>query len=296
MKLILLFICFSLSYCSVPLVCSEAKKEYECQEVINGINECVWTGGQCRIKTCEMTTPPCDGDAYVGLSCSTSQLGCRSVKQCSDIDNAPSCSSVTPSGKQCIWDQTCRMKQCKDNTQDNCRNINGQLCIYQNNQCTLITDCSDIVENDKCENSNYHENLQCVLINDKCQRKQCDMIMNEEDCFNTVIQSEKCFYGQITEEKQGCLSCSTITDSCLCDHFNLFGCVWKQDHCYKQSCSTFTNIDQCNQAYDSLTCIWYSPLNQCITIQNANELDRQCDIYSFSSGLQLLLIVILLMF
>lgn len=40
----------------------------------------MWSGGQCNIKTCEMVNPPCDGDAYVGFSCSTSKYGCKSVK------------------------------------------------------------------------------------------------------------------------------------------------------------------------------------------------------------------------
>ncbi|CAK60888.1 unnamed protein product (macronuclear) [Paramecium tetraurelia] len=296
MKLILLFICIGLSCCSVPLVCSEAKKEKDCLEIINGINECVWTGGQCEIKTCEMLKPPCDGEAYSGYSCSNSKLGCKTVKQCSDIEISSSCSVVTPFGKQCIWEQGCRIRQCKDNTQETCTVTNGQLCMYQNNQCTLITGCADIVEVDKCETDDYHQNLSCAWKDGRCQKRQCDMIANEEECFKTVVQSERCFYGQITEQQSGCLSCSIITDSCLCDHYNLFGCAWKQDHCYKQSCETFTNIDQCNSAYDSLTCTWYVPLNKCMTIDDANTLDRQCDIYSFSSGIQLLLMVILLMF
>lgn len=37
MKSILLFIYFSLSLCSIPLACSDAKKKYECEEVINGM-------------------------------------------------------------------------------------------------------------------------------------------------------------------------------------------------------------------------------------------------------------------
>ncbi|CAD8112564.1 unnamed protein product [Paramecium sonneborni] len=296
MQKILLFIGFSLIQCSIPLVCSDVKKESDCQEVINGINDCIWSGGQCQIKTCDLITSPCDGEAYVGFSCSSSKKGCKSVKQCLEIDNADSCSKVTPKGQQCFWEENCRLKQCKDNSKETCYDINGQQCIYQNNICTTFTDCGDITEIDKCNGNISNKSFECTWMNEKCVRKQCNMIINEEDCHKNVLKSENCFYGQISEEKKGCLSCSLIEDSCLCNHYNLFGCVWKQDRCYKQSCSSFTTIDECTQAYDSLTCTWYSPMNKCITIDYANELDRQCDIYSYSQGLQILLLVILLIF
>ncbi|CAD8097115.1 unnamed protein product [Paramecium primaurelia] len=275
---------------STPSTCSDALTMQECTSIINGIHECIWYENQCQFKTCQNSQIPCNGQVYQGELCSNTKQGCQSVKQCSDIDNQESCSILKPQGIECYWDQQCIIKNCSHNTQSNCKLTNDEKCIYQNHKCSSINSCSDIFEKSSCLVSQI-QGLTCIWMNDRCITNSCKAILTKEECFQSVRNSEKCFFTQNQDDTNYCLSCSQLTEQCQCNQYTLFGCEWQNDSCLEVSCNTYSNEKQCA---DDKECIWYKPMNKCLTIEEALNNDRACDIYISSQILNICTLLILI--
>ncbi|CAK83805.1 unnamed protein product (macronuclear) [Paramecium tetraurelia] len=275
---------------STPLTCSEALTTAECTNIINGIHECIWHENQCQLKTCQNSQIPCDGLVYQGELCSNSQQGCQSVKECSDIDNQESCSTLRPQGVECHWDQQCKVKNCSHNTKSNCKLTNSEKCIYQNEKCSSINQCSDIVEKSRCLVSQI-QGLDCIWSNDSCLTNNCKAVLNKEECFKSVRNSEKCFYTQNRNGDNHCLSCSQLAEECKCNEYGIFGCQWQNNSCFEASCNQYTNEISCTHESE---CVWYKPMNKCVTTQEANQYDRACDIYIYGSILHICTLLILI--
>lgn len=76
------------------------------------------------------------------------------------------------------------------------------------------------------------------------------------------------------------MSCSALDTQCDCEYYTLLGCSWKNNVCGETTCETLLSENDCNAAY-SLYCTWYPPMKKCMTISDANQYDRNCDIYSY---------------
>ncbi|CAD8117207.1 unnamed protein product [Paramecium sonneborni] len=289
--IVIIFILITLIY-STPLTCNEAMTIAECTDIINGIHECIWFDNKCQFKTCQHSSIPCDGLVYQGELCSNSKQGCQSIKKCSDIDNQESCTILKPYGIECFWDQQCIQKNCQHNSISNCKLTNGQKCIYQHQKCSSINQCNDIIEKSSCLVSQI-QGLNCIWMNNKCAENSCLAISTKEECFKSIRNSEKCFFTQNQSNDNSCISCSLLTQQCKCDEYMIFGCQWQNNSCQELSCSTYLNQIQCR---DDSQCIWYKPMNKCLTIQEASQNDRACDIYIFSTILHICTIFLLLAF
>ncbi|CAD8083045.1 unnamed protein product [Paramecium primaurelia] len=294
-SILIVFITFTIIN-STPLTCTEALTMTECKDIINGIYECIWYENTCQLKTCQNSQIPCDGQVYNGELCTTNKQGCQSVKNCSDIDNQQSCSLLKPYGIECYWQDSCIVKNCSHNSKSNCKLTNGEQCIYQNENCSSINKCTDIIDKSSCLASQILK-LNCIWIDDQCLTDSCKAIQSKENCFKSIRNSEKCFFTQNRDEDNYCLSCSQLNEQCKCNQYSIFGCQWQNNSCQelqlKLSCNAYQNEIQC---VDDKLCVWYKPMNKCLTIQEASENDRACDIYIFGSILHIWTIIILIIF
>ncbi|CAD8058843.1 unnamed protein product [Paramecium sonneborni] len=280
--LILLFYCLSLTKGLSPLVCGDAIQEKDCLDVLNGIYQCKWTVNGCVNMKCELATPPCDQLIYEKKACSTSGTNCVTVSQCSEIDNQKSCEVVKAGGRDCMWDTNCRIKQCSDYDQPNCKISNGDYCIFKDGICQKLELCTDVSTKELCQSIDLKD--QCGWIENKCDIFDCQKFKNSEECFSAVLNNQTCFNGATDNTVVDCMSCQNLKTQCDCQKYTLYGCRWQVDTltCFTQKCEDFEDTISCAQSFDGLTCIWYNPLNQCKSIVKANELDRQCDLYAFS--------------
>ncbi|CAD8048660.1 unnamed protein product [Paramecium primaurelia] len=280
--LILIFYCLSLTMGLSPLVCGDVTQEKDCLDIINGIYQCKWTTNGCVNMKCELATPPCDQLIYENKACSTSGANCVSVSECSEIDNQTSCGVVKAGGMDCIWDTNCRIKQCSDYDQATCKESNGDNCIFKDGICQKLLLCSDIITEELCKKIDLDD--QCAWINNKCDIFDCKSYTNSNECFSAFSSTDSCFNGATDNSSVKCMSCFSLTNQCDCEQYGLYGCKWQTQtgSCYRQKCEDFEDTITCQQAFDGLTCVWYNPMDQCKSIANANELDRQCDLYVFS--------------
>ncbi|CAK82330.1 unnamed protein product (macronuclear) [Paramecium tetraurelia] len=278
-----------------PLVCGDVTEEKDCLDIINGIYLCKWTTNGCVNMKCELVKPPCDQLIYENKACSTSGTNCVSVSECSEIDNQSSCGVVKAGGRDCIWDTLCRMKQCSDYDQANCKVSNDDNCVFKDGTCQKLVFCTDIVTKDLCQTIDLAD--QCAWINDKCDIFDCKKFTNSEECFSAVSKTDSCFNGAV-DNTVNCMSCFSLKNQCDCQQYGLYGCKWdtQTGGCIRQKCEDFEDTITCQQAFDGLTCVWYKPMDQCKSIANANELDRQCDLYVFSQTLTFGLLVSLIIY
>ncbi|CAD8060792.1 unnamed protein product [Paramecium sonneborni] len=280
--LVLIFYCLSLVKGLSPLVCGDVIEEKDCLDVINGIYQCKWTKNGCVNMKCELATPPCDELIYQNKACSTSGSNCVSVSECSQIDNQKSCEIVKADGRDCFWDTNCRIKQCSDYDQTNCKISNGDNCIFKDGICQKVELCTDVSTKELCQSIDLKD--QCGWIENKCDVFDCKKFTNSEECFSAGLNNQYCFNGATDNTVVNCMSCQSLNTQCDCQQYSLYGCRWlvETSTCYTQKCENFQDTIGCAQAFDGLTCIWYNPLNSCKSIATANELDRQCDLYVFS--------------
>ncbi|CAD8194759.1 unnamed protein product [Paramecium octaurelia] len=295
MKTILILFILVTIINSIPLICSDAVTMADCKDIINGIHECIWYENTCQLKSCQNSQIPCDGLAYNGELCATSSQGCKSIKSCSEIDNQQSCSQVKPYGVECHWEESCIVKKCSHNSKSNCRQTNGVKCIYQDQQCSSIKQCSDIIEKSNCLRSSIQE-INCIWMDNQCVTETCNLIRTKENCFNTRRNSEKCFFTQIKGGDNQCLSCSQLTEQCNCNQYSIFGCNWVNNSCQEFKLQLACSTEDEKQCLSDKQCVWYKPMNKCLTIENASLNDRACDIYVFGSILHVWILIVLIVF